>query len=323
MLFPLFLAGQLNFPIVSLPGTSGNVFYNNSGALATTTNVSSNGTNLVLNGVTTMPTGTENTPVLVAESVGTEAFPAIVDGLNPVTKPIAFDRGSVNITEISVFGNGTANVSTTGNTLVTTGTVSSPAIDFSAIPVSGFRRIEYTSSAATNSAAGFRTTPSNLAVNGTGSTSGGGFRVSIRFGISALTSGTMAFAGVWVTSSAMSTAPTSMTNMVGVGIDPGDANLHFFCNDGSGTATKTSLGSSFGLSTSPLDFYRLTITCARPTVGFHYQLVNLRTNAVTSGFVSSNTPVAASNMAVACYVNTNTSTTAAKVQLSNVYAEGY
>lgn len=323
MLFPLFLAGQLNFPIVSLPGTSGNVFYNNAGALATAANVSSNGTDLVLNGVTTMPTGTENVPVLVAESVGTEAFPAIIDGSNPGSKPIAFDRGSVNITEIWVAGNGTTSVSTIGDIISTTGTASSPFIDFSEIPVSAFRRLEYTSSASNNSAAGFRTTTKNLVVNGTSSTSGGGFRVSIRFGISALNSSTMAFVGVWTTNGPMGVAPSSSTNMVGVGIDPGDANLQFFCNDASGSATKTSLGSSFGLSTSPLDFYRLTITCARPTAGFHYQLVNLRTNAVTSGFASSNIPAAATNMRVACFVNTNTSATAAKIQFSNLYAEGY
>jgi hypothetical protein len=320
---PVVLSGQLNFPISSLPGSSGKAFYNNSGSLSTVANVSSNGTDLLLDGVTTIPTGVDNVPILVAESVGNEAFPAVVDGSNPSPKPIAVDRGSANITEILVFGNGTTSVTTVGNTLSVSGTASSPFMDFSQIPVSMFRRLQYASTAATNSPAGFRMPTANLVVNGSSSTSGGGFRTTIGFGISALTSSTMAFIGVWTGTSAMSVAPSSMTNIVGVGIDPGDSNLHLFYNDGSGAATKTSLGTSFGLSTSPLDFYRLTIVCARPTVGFHYQLINLRTNSVTSGFVSSNIPTLATNMSTACYVNTGTSSTANSIQFSHVYAEGF
>lgn len=318
---PWFVGSQTaTFPSASVPGTPGQVLVNSSGNLAGTSTVTSNGTNFLLPGTTTVPTGTTGTVTLFGEATGTEVFPSFVFGDAPIPCQIVGSR-ALNINELIVSGNGNTQVSNSGATLGTLGTASSPNISFSDMPSSAIRRVRYTSAPVSSQRAGVRFANATALINGTSSTSGGGFRLSTSFGFSIVPPLGFGFAGIATT--ALSTSPNAAFNIVGIGFDAGDTNLSVYQNDGSGTPVKVSLGANFTISTNPLDYYVLTLTCAPPSATIEYRVVNLRNNAVASGTLSGDLPAVSSAHLPQVTIGTGTGSVAGAIDVSQFYAEIY
>ena len=72
----------------------------------------------------------------------------------------------------------------------------------------------------------------------------GGFTVVMRFSFDTLPASTRAFIGLYGTAAdpTLTAEPSAKVDLLGVGWDSSDSNLQFIHNDGSGTATKVSLG---------------------------------------------------------------------------------
>jgi hypothetical protein len=123
----------------------------------------------------------------------------------------------------------------------------------------------------------------------------GGFRCVFRFGISdaSLVSAANMFVGLSSTSSVGSGGAevTTVLNAIGVGCNSGETELSLITNDGTGTATKTSLGTSFPCNTTNTDVYELVLYAAPNASEVSYKLLRINTGDVTSGTVSSDLPV--------------------------------
>ena len=119
-------------------------------------------------------------------------------------------------------------------------TISHPAPGTGSLAESIYRTRFQTSTTAGN-ASGFRT--DQIALRGNGTTARGGFFYSCRFCSGSISlAGGQVFIGLRASNAALSTEPSAITNMLGVGKDIGDTNWQFMRNDGSGTATKVDLG---------------------------------------------------------------------------------
>jgi hypothetical protein len=92
----------------------------------------------------------------------------------------------------------------------------------------------------------------------------GGFDVTIRWGISLLPSGMRCFVGITSSIFNASNALNTLTQCIGLGFNPGDANLSLVQNAGvSGSGVLTDLGSNFPANTTGVDVYQLRIVSRR------------------------------------------------------------
>lgn len=214
----------------------------------------------------------------------------------------------------------------TGNTITvwgmqntTVGTASTPKIT-SADMANMMRRVRVTSATTANSASELRSTQPLV---GRGSVAGlGGFFYAVRFSINSTTANQRLFSGLTAATGATSTsaAPSSLVNMVGVGWDSTDANLHIMSNDNTGTATKVDLGSSFPTNTIAA-VYEL-IMFAPPngsTIG--YRVTRLDTGAATSGTLSSDLPQNTVVLTHHQYMNNGGTAAAVVLDVNRVYIE--
>ena len=90
------------------------------------------------------------------------------------------------------------------------------------------------------------------------------------------------------------TAVNTLTNIIGVGNDPGDANLQIFHNDGSGTASKIDLGSGFPANrtsgAASTTVYSIQLYNNPGSSSVLYELTNQETGVSTQGTITSNLP---------------------------------
>lgn len=153
------------------------------------------------------------------------------------------------------------------------------------------RRLQYQTAASGSSVAGTR--HNNLSFWRGNAAGLGGFYFVCRFGFSvANTTNKQAFIGFRNSSSAIAgnTNPSSLTNMIGFGIDATQTTMRFFVNDGSGTATPTNLGANFPTNTNSTDMYEVRIFAAPNAGTVYYWAKNLSTGNTTSGSASSDLP---------------------------------
>lgn len=153
------------------------------------------------------------------------------------------------------------------------------------------RRLQYQTAASGSSVAGTR--HNNLSFWRGNSAGLGGFYFVCRFGFSvANTTNKQAFIGFRNSASAIggNTNPSSLTNIIGFGIDATQTTLRFFVNDGSGTATSTNLGANFPTNTNSSDMYEVRIFAAPNAGTVYYWAKNLSTGNTTSGSASSDLP---------------------------------
>lgn len=128
-----------------------------------------------------------------------------------------------------------------------------------------------------------------------GSSGVGGFNIRMSFGVGqgATLPNHRMFIGLYNSFSAPTdTNPSTYTDIIGIGYDSGDANVQVMHNDGSGTATKINLGSSFPKPTaSNTNFYDLTLVSdASGSGAVAYTVVAQPSGATATGTISTNLP---------------------------------
>ena len=169
------------------------------------------------------------------------------------------------------------------------GTSSIPTL--SASLIGQIVRISYLTSATASSNAGTRNTSSTyLRGNAAGV---GGFYYVGRWGFStANTTDKRFFAGFRSSATQIpaSTNPSSMTQIIGFGIDGGQTTLRFMVNDNTGTATTVDLGANFPTNTNGTDYYEARIFCPENGSTVYYHIKNIATGNVAFGSANTDLP---------------------------------
>jgi hypothetical protein len=128
----------------------------------------------------------------------------------------------------------------------------------------------------------------------------GGFFFVCRFMFATWTAGDRLFVGFTSGTTAVVTVqPSSLTNMLGFGIDAGDTAITFMHNDGAGTCTKDTIAGQPALATN--QGYVAYIFCKPNDSTVYYRLdnVNLHTTIIDTS-TSSNLPVNTTGLTAQC-----------------------
>lgn len=87
---------------------------------------------------------------------------------------------------------------------------------------------------------------------------------------------------------------SSLTNIIGIGNDSGDANLQVIYNDGSGTASKIDLGSNFPANRTSgsalTTIYSIQLYNEPGSSNILYEVINQENGSVTNGTLTTNLP---------------------------------
>lgn len=276
------------------------------------------GTTIVLGDPITLSEDTPGTPsagatVYVSDRAGKQT-PAWI-GEDGVVWEFAPNPATSKLAEWSASGNGTAvstwaiNNSETGTT--TTRNVASTNL-FTSV-----RRVGYVTASTAASSAGTR---HNNTQFWRGNAAGlGGFVYTARFGFStANTTNKQAFVGFRNSASAITanTNPSSLTNIIGFGIDATQTTLRFMYNDGSGTATTVDLGANFPANTTDTDWYE-AIIYARPNAGtVYYFITNLSSGNTTFGSATTDLPSSTTFLCPHVYVSNGSDAVAVGIDVS-------
>jgi len=111
-----------------------------------------------------------------------------------------------------------------------------------------------------------------------GGTGYGGFLFVCRFGFTKWVAGDRLFVGLCATTTTVTTVqPSTLTNILGFGIDAGDTAITFLHNDTTGTCTKDTIAGQPGLLTN--NGYDAYIWVAPNDTTVHYRLDNILTGA--------------------------------------------
>lgn len=253
--------------------------------------------------------------VLTNDGAGT--FSWLDPTLGSVSSKIQAVLGSARLCGSFVVTNGSVGSFPSGTGWTAPGSSTVETIDYSTAWKSVPKLIYVTSSPA-GSSLEYRQSSVAVALL---STSGlGGFTFFYRGGVHTAAATSRSFFGLQSSNGAFSNGdPSSLTDMVGFGNDSGDANLQIMCNDGSGTATKTSLGASFPAQTSGADVYEMILFAAPgQTTSISYRIKNLISGAETSGSLSSNLPTAATALYPRAWLNNGTTASVVRLGLINI-----
>ena len=130
---------------------------------------------------------------------------------------------------------------------------------------------------------------------------GGGFRYTCSFAISdtGYNSGCRQFFGMAGVTTDLAYSDVilvaSLTNVIGIGSDALDTNLQVFTNDATGTCTKVDLGVNFPANRTSgsalTTIYQVQIYNPVNSSSVHYRVVNLETNAIAEGTLTTDLPL--------------------------------
>lgn len=151
----------------------------------------------------------------------------------------------------------------------------------------------------------------------------GGFFFFARFGTEAWTAGDRLFVGLGTGTTGMVTGnPSSLTNILGFGIDAGDSAITFMHNDNSGTATKDAIAGQPTLAAN--QGYDVYIYAKPNDSTVYYRIDNLNTGAtIVDTSTTTDLPVNTTMMAAFALMSNgaNTPVTSAQIGLNRVYVE--
>lgn len=289
------------------PGGSDNqVQYKSGSSFAGATNVEIESGNLKIDSTSTPSAPSSGTVFYTTENIGTED-PYFIgsDGFNPSAIQGAFrDK---NITMLT--GSGIGGVINVYGCALPTGTYSTTLTGATTAGTNSYTKQQKTELLKT-SASG--TNVSYLYLNAANwrrgaATGEDGFKFQFTFGVATGTSNTSArlFAG-WTSSISVPTDanPSTITNMFGFGYDAADTNLQWMHNDGSGTATKVDLGSSFPKpSVDRQESYEIEINCRPNGSTIWYKIRRIHTGATASGSVTTDIPANTTYLAPRVYLS--------------------
>lgn len=180
------------------------------------------------------------------------------------------------------------------------------------------RRVGYVSTAIAGTLAGFRHGSAQLF---RGLTDRGGFHIILRFAVSdaALVAASRTFIGMHSSISAPTNVqPSSLTNIIGVGEDDGDANWHVMHNDGAGTATRIDTG----IAINATSFLELAIFSPPSAATLTIQLINLSTGATFSTSPVADLPATNTLLnAVNAWRTNNATASIVALDLASLYVE--
>ena len=292
--------------------------------------IQNSGATLDDNGVLNLPSApmpsapSASTMHMFARSVGGRMMPAWMGptGLDSPVQPlfglnrVAIWRPGGNGTAVTIFGMPAIGVS---------GTASAENVAATNL-YTRMARIAYRiTTASTSATADWRGGGLQYSV-GAASVGLGGFFTVIRWGISTggTTATTRAFAGMrGDTNAATDVNPSSQINICGMGWDSGDTNIQFMHNDGSGTATKIDLGSSFPRPSANTTDVMEIVLFAPPgtTQSVSYRVTRLDTGDTTSGTVTTDLPSTTQFLAPRANISVGGTSSVIGLTIMGVYVE--
>jgi hypothetical protein len=181
------------------------------------------------------------------------------------------------------------------------------------------RRLGYVTSGVAGNSAGTR---HNLAQLYRGDAAGrGGFLYVTRFVVDTVASNMRWFVGLDDTTAAIGNVnPSTLTNIVGFGIDSGQTTVRFFHNDGSGTATAIDMGGSFPATTVDV-VYEIRIFSLPNGTAVFYSIERLDSAALSEGSINTDGPANTVLLAPQVWVNNGTTAAAVALALVSQYVE--
>lgn len=257
--------------------------------------------------------------VLYAKSIGGRNMLKQVgpSGLDYVFQP-SIARNKICLWQAN--GNATS-TTVIGQAVSTTGTATSRSVATTNF-FTWFRRLGYVSANTAGSSAGIRTSALQYGRGNLANT--GGFHFIARFGISdaSAVAGARTFVGLTSSTGVLTNAePSSFLNIIGIGNDSSDANMQLFHNDGSGTATKINLGSSFPANTRNSDMYELVLFCPPNGSTIGYKVTNMTTGIEAEGTINTNIPLNTQLLAWQLWRNNNGTALSVGLDIVSVYME--
>jgi len=176
--------------------------------------------------------------------------------------------------------------------------------------------------AAANAIAGFREGGAQHFIGN--SAGNGGFHFICRFGpaTGVATATNRCFVGMSAATGAPTDVePSTLTSMMGVGWDAADANIQWFNNDGSGTATKTSLGIAVPTAVRA-SVYEISFFCPPNSTVITYTFKDLAQGGSTvSGTVSTDLPAANTLLAARGWISAGGTSSVIGFGIKSLYIE--
>lgn len=219
-----------------------------------------------------------------SDTIAGRAFLTQTDNVNNVTQEVQglLGRGAFQFISPSF---GSAGFTGVGVAAVVDGipTIRVPA---STNLCTSLQRTGVVSAAAAGSAAGIRNARLGWWL---GNAAGlGGFFGIWRFNISdaALVATANMFAGMRATNGVViDVAPSTLTNIIGVGCDNGDTHLQLYAA-GAAAQPRTDLGASFPVNTTNVDVYELALYAVANAAAVQWQVTRLNTGDTASGTIN-------------------------------------
>lgn len=229
------------------------------------------------------------------------------------TNRIGLAQSNANSATVSTFGVVTANVTAPTAVPINTGAF-----------YTSLTRARWSTTATAGTGNGLRV---NSLANFMSSTANmGGFFMVARWGLAVDSGTTRLFVGMAGTSAALSAAvnPSALTNTIGFGADAGDANLSVIHNDGSGTATKIGLGSSFPVAPVATNFYETRIFAASgggQSVNWSITRLNDGTFSQFTTPLTTKIPALNTTLTPHTHVANGTTAAVASIDVQSIYIE--
>lgn len=149
----------------------------------------------------------------------------------------------------------------------------------------------------------------------------GGFFMAFRFGEWTTPANGRAFAGVYGTAGALGNAnPSTALNIIGMGYDTGETEWSIMHNDGSGTATKVSLGANFPCNVNT-EAYDLYIWAPAGQESVWVEVVRLGTAHRTTVEITTDLPALDTLLAPQVWGNNGTTASAKGMAIAHLYTE--
>lgn len=210
-------------------------------------------------------------------------------------------------TTIGLFGMGGTSI----------GTVSHPALASTNFQTQ-MRRARFASAASAGSFAGIRG-PDTITWLGNAATLGG-FDFVCRFSMPTNLANVRAFVGLYASTAALTNVdPSSLFNMIGMGLDSADANWQMMHNDQSGGSTKNNLGASFVKSTTAV--YEIRMRASPNASQIRWQVTRLDAAGLQSGVAFGNIPQNTVFLTPYIWITNNAVASAAQIEMARLYLD--
>lgn len=303
-------------------GTTGQVQFNNAGAFDGAARVSITNGHLVLNFGSSPTSAPASSLALYTESIGGRMMLKMVgpSGLDTTLQP---HTGRNKVSQWLAAGNSTTITAVGAAAMTATGTATTVNVAATNI-YTRIRRVEYlVTTAAATAVAGWRYGAAMWTVGAGGNL--GGFHLIVTFGnaTGAATATNRMFVGMQGSTAAPTDVePSTLTNILGVGWGAADANMRFFHNDGSGTASAIDLGSNFPVPTTDRSVGWELLLFAPPGGGIvYYKVINISTGNTTEGSVTTGLPTATTFLAPRGWMSVGGTSSVIGIALASCYID--